>query len=135
LVKRVANAANGHPVQFTQIMEHQGALRVHWMTRSSLPKPVELALDEVVARAEARSACTCSNCGAQGRLFSDGARLFTACTTHRGAISVPSVRGFHDVYLVRAFLGGKSVLVSCRYDWASDAFVEFSPAPLEIAED
>jgi len=135
LVKRVANAASGYPVQFTQIIEYQGSLRVQWMTRSSLPKPIELALEEAVARAEARSACTCSNCGAQGRLFSDGARLFTACATHRRGISVPSVRGFHDVYLVRAIVGGKSALVSRHYDRATDAFVDFSPAPLESAED
>lgn len=124
LVERVADVSNGYPVQFTQIAEYQGSLRVHWTARSDLPKSVEVALAEVVARAEARSACTCSDCGAAGRLFSDGVQLFTACKIHQRGISVPAVRGFHDVYLIRALHGEKSTLVSRRYDRASDTFVE-----------
>jgi hypothetical protein len=124
LVKRVASVSSHYPVQFTQIAEYQGSLRVHWTARSELPKTVEVALAEVVARAEARSACTCSDCGAAGRLFSDGVHLFTACNIHQRGISVPAVRGFHDVYLIRALHGEKSSLVSRRYDRASDTFVE-----------
>jgi hypothetical protein len=38
LAERVSRAAKGYSVHFTQILEQHGALRIHWASRSDLPR-------------------------------------------------------------------------------------------------
>jgi hypothetical protein len=85
---------------------------------------VELAIAEAIGLAEARSICTCAECGEEGRLFSNGFRLFTACEKHATGIPIPALRAVQDVYVVRAMVQGRQRLVQRRYDRASDTFVE-----------
>jgi hypothetical protein len=88
LTERVAAASKGSAVQFTQILEQHGALRIHWTSRSELPQEVELAIEKAVGLAEARSVCTCVHCGAEGRLFASDFLLFPACKIHERGIPV-----------------------------------------------
>jgi len=136
LVDRVFDAVQGcYPVYFTHILEQHGVLRVHWTSPADLPTDIEFAIQEAIALAEARSASTCAVCGEEGRLFSHGSRLFTACPTHALGISVPLPRGFHNTYVGRAIVGGRSALVSRRYDWASDSFVDLQQESERLLSD
>lgn len=127
LVERVSAASSGYPVHFTRIQEEYGVLRVHWRARAEPPIQVERAIDEAVALASARSACTCGTCGAQGRLFASDFLLFPACKVHQRGTPVPVISGFHDVFLRQGIVRERSALVHVRYDWASDAFVHVPP--------
>ena len=59
-----------------QIKEKYGTLRLYW--RGCLLKEAEAKVEEAIDLAEARSACTCELCGAEGRLHSRGDWLATA---------------------------------------------------------
>ena len=124
LAERVSEAGRHRNVRFTQILEQRAMLHIHWSSQSDLPMDVELAIAEAIGLAEARSICTCAECGEEGRLFSNGFRLFTACEKHATGIPIPTVAGVHDVYVVRAMVGGRQSLVQRRYHRPSDAFVE-----------
>jgi hypothetical protein len=132
LAERIAKASKGLSVQFTQLLELRGMLRVHWTSESKLPQRVELSIEEAVALAEARSVCTCIDCGAEGRAFASDFLIFPACKVHERGAPVPVISGFRDVYVRRAIVGGRSVLVHCRYDWTLDAFVDLRPEPVPL---
>lgn len=102
-------------------------LRIHWTSRTELPQRVALKIEEAVGLAEARSLCTCIDCGAEGRLFASNFLLFPACKAHQRGTPVPVISGFHDVFLRRGIVRERSVLVHVRYDWASDAFIHVPP--------
>jgi hypothetical protein len=127
LAERVAASATTSAVHFTHIVAEHGALRVHWTSTSELPQRMALQIEEAVALAEARSLCTCMDCGAEGRLFASDFLLFPACKAHQRGAPVPVISGFHDVFLRRGIVRDRSVLVSVRYDWPSDAFVDIPP--------
>lgn len=124
LVDRVSEATNGYHVIFTQIAEEHGILRICWTTHSELPRRVEFAIEQAIALASARSACTCMECGEEGRLFCSGYRLVVACDVHQSGIPVPVVQSFRANYLVRAIVNGRSQLVCSRYDRSSDSFID-----------
>lgn len=135
LVERVSEAGHDRGVRFTQIREQHAMLHIQWSSQSELPTEVELAIAEAIGLAEARSICTCAECGEEGRLFSDGFRLFTACEGHATGIPIPTLPGVHDVCIVRAMVEGRQRLVQRRYDRASDAFVELPAEPVPTRED
>jgi hypothetical protein len=130
LVERVAAASNDGTVYFTHIVSEHGILRVHWNSRSELAQRVALRIEEAVGLAEARSACTCVDCGAEGRLYASDFLIFPACDDHQRGTPVPLVAGFHDVYLRRGVVRERPALVQVRYDWPSDAFVDAPPENL-----
>ena len=124
-VERVSSATRGYPVQFTQISQEFGTLRIYWAAEANLPKPVEYAVEAAIALGEARSACSCATCGATGRLFSAGGLLLPACPTHARGKALPAPRGFKNVYLVREFVRDDVSAIACRrYDRTRDAFIE-----------
>jgi hypothetical protein len=125
LVERVSVAAAGHRFHFTQIWECHGVLRVHWRAESGIPAEVD-----AIALAEARSACSCSQCGAAGVLFSSDTRLITLCPEHAAGIPVPVASGLENVHVVREVIGTKSAIVVRRYDRALDAFVSVSASTI-----
>jgi hypothetical protein len=137
LVQRVAAvAAVGHSVHFTQISEKCGALRVHWTTETGLPERLEGTIEHAIAIAEARSECTCATCGAEGRLFSSGGWLLTACPQHARGVPVPVRPGMENLHLVRGFAGDDIRIITCRrYDRSSDRFVDVDPRAVGIEED
>ena len=132
---RIENALdNGDSVKITEIKEKHGTLRIYWSGR--LPSEAEAKVDEVVDLAKARSACTCEICGAEGRLYSRGGWLATACREHARGEPTPVRPGFENLHVVRRFgAGGLQTVVSCRrYDRATDAFVDVDPGSLGIEE-
>jgi hypothetical protein len=128
LVERVAAASNDGTVYFTHMIAEHGGLRVHWSSRTELPQRIALDIEEAVALAEARSMSTCTKCGAEGRLFTSDFRIAPACKAHEDGAPVPTISGFHDVFVKRGIVRSRPALMHVRYDWTSDTFIQ---APAE----
>jgi hypothetical protein len=128
LVQRVAVAAVGYPVHFSEISEKYGALRVYWAAEARLPERMERTIEHAVALAEARSQCTCASCGAEGRLVSSGGWLFTACSQHARGAPVPVQWGMENLHIVRG--SGDGIITCQRYDRANDRLVDVDPRDL-----
>jgi hypothetical protein len=93
-------------------------------------------VEEAIALAEARSACTCELCGKPGRLYSRGGWLATACSQHARGEPVPVRPGFENLVIVRSFgVAGQQTVTCRRYDCETDAFVDVDPASLGIEEE
>ena len=133
-IAEVLSATTSGSVTVVEIKSKYATLRVYW-TGTGLTKPSEDAIAEVIALAEARSACTCETCGDAGVLHQVGGQLLTACGKHALGKPVPVPGGWENVHLVRGTRGGKTALLVCRrYVRASDAFVDVDPAALGIDE-
>jgi hypothetical protein len=128
LLKRVSTAAAGYPIYFVQLCEEHGRLRIQWRAEATLPKHVEHAIEEAIARAEARSTCSCATCGAKGRLFVTGGRLITACVCHARGVPVPVYTGMEDLHLLRKRINGSSTITCVRYDFDHDQFSDIDPS-------
>lgn len=130
MVARVSEAAKGHPVQFCEISERCGRLRIYWRSESALPKGVERCIEDAIALGEARSACSCATYGAEGRQFlTSGGRLLPLCSEHARGEPMPARPGSENVHLVRAFIGEKMQLIALRrYDRDHDRFIDVSPS-------
>jgi hypothetical protein len=137
-VGRIATAVAAAPsgsVGIDQVKEKFGALRLYWHGRNNLPEETCAAVEEAIYLAEARSACTCETCGAEGRLFKHGGQLLTACDTHAKGNAVHGRPGRENVHIVRTVKDGKLIIVSCRrYVRETDSFVDVPPAELGIKE-
>jgi hypothetical protein len=130
---RAAVQADGGSFKATQIKEKFGSLRFYWDGALS-PEAVAL-VEEAVDLAEARSACTCEICGAEGRLHYRGGWLATACAEHARGEPVPVRPGCENVHVVRQVVEGRVRIISCRrYDRDADAFVDVDPDSLGIEE-
>lgn len=123
LTARVSRSVRGYPVYFTRILAQHGRLQVQWASDSVVPKRLQLEIDEAVALADARSACTCARCGGVGRMYAHGTRLLTVCPRHAHGIPVPTFGGVEDLHVVKVV--GKAI-VCRRYDRDSDAFLQIS---------
>jgi hypothetical protein len=131
MVERMSAAATHYRVHFAQISEGYGTLRVYWRAEAALPTHVERAIEELIALAEARSACTCTTCGAEGRLFSSKGWLLTACAEHARGKAVPTQPGLENMHIVRGRVGEDMRICTCRrYDRTLDAFVHVDPCSL-----
>jgi hypothetical protein len=137
-VGRIATAVAGAPsgsVLITQIKEKFGALRLYWHGRNNLPEATCAAVEEAIHLAEARSACTCEQCGEPGRLYKRGGQLLTACDTHARGETVKIQPRRENIHIVRALKDGKLTIASCRrYVRQTDSFVDVPPAELGIKE-
>jgi hypothetical protein len=127
LVERVSATAAGHPMLFIQILERHGRLRVYWRAEANLPKRLEHVIEEAIARAEARSACSCAACGARAHLYSSGGRLIPACTDHARGVPVPVRTATDGLYIFRRRVNDSSTIACVRYDWDHDQFVDLDP--------
>jgi hypothetical protein len=124
----------GDSIQVEQIKEKYGTLRFYW-TGSGISESTKLQIEEAVALAFARSACTCEVCGRQGRLHSRKGWLSTSCAEHAKGEPVPVRRGLENLYIVRTWgsAGAAAARVSCRrYIRATDTFVDVDPKSLGI---
>jgi Calcineurin-like phosphoesterase len=116
-----------------QIKEKFGTLRFYWSGDLSLE--AEAKVEEAIALAQARSACTCEICGAEGRLYSRGGWRATACAKHAKGEAVPIKSGFENLRFVRGMVEGRIRIILCRrYDRAADTFVDMDPKSLGIEE-
>lgn len=127
LVERVSAAATGYPVQFTQIRDVHGRLAIHWKAEALLPKHIETTIEEAIALATARSACTCMACGAKARLFSSGGRLIPACPDHAQGVPVPVRTAMDGLHVFQRRIDDFSAIVCVRYDFDNDQFVDVGP--------
>ena len=116
-----------------QMKEKFGALRFYWS--GHLPEAAKAEVDETIALATARSACTCEICGAEGRLYNRDGWLATACPEHAKGELEPVRPGFENIHVVRTFGAGRFPIVSCRrYIRETDCFVDVDPKSLGIEE-
>ena len=137
-IGRIATAVAAAPtgsVGIDQIKEKFGTLRLYWHGCNNLTETTCAAVGEAVHLAEARSACTCETCGAEGRLYKSGGWLLTACEQHAKGNAVEVRPGRENVHIVRTLKDGKLSIVSCRrYVRETDSFVDVPPAELGIKE-
>jgi hypothetical protein len=128
---RITKALQAEPpeagVSIVQIKEKFGTLRFHYHARSVSDHALA-AIDEAVELAEARSACTCEQCGDEGGLHLRGDWYATCCGAHAQGEPVPAKLGWENIRIVQTIDDGKLAVTSChRYDRSRDRFV---PAPL-----
>jgi hypothetical protein len=125
--------AEGGVLRVLQIKEKFGALRFYWS--GDLPDAAKAKVDEAIALAAARSACTCEICGAEGRLYNRDGWLATACPEHAKGELKPIRPGFENIHIVRTFGPGRFPIVSCRrYIRETDSFVDVDPKSLGVEE-
>ena len=128
-----AALAEGGALRVLQIKEKFGALRFYWS--GDMPDAAKAKVDEAIALAAARSACTCEICGAEGRLYNRDGWLATACPEHAKGELKPIRPGFEKIHIVRTFGAGRFPIVSCRrYIRETDCFVDVDPKSLGIEE-
>jgi hypothetical protein len=128
-----AALAEGGALRVLQIKEKFGALRFYWS--GDLPDAAKAKVDEAIALAVARSACTCEICGAEGRLYNRDGWLATACREHAKGELKPIRPGFENIHIVRTFGPGRFPIVSCRrYIRETDSFVDVDPKSLGLEE-
>jgi hypothetical protein len=136
-VGRIADtlaAAPSSSVTVVQVKEKFGTLRLYWHGKD-LSTVAEHAIEDAVAKAEARSACSCETCGEEGVLYRVGGQLVTACSEHAKGALVPVEPGWENLHLLRGYRDGKIEIIVCRrYDRASDTFVDVDPKSLGIEE-
>jgi hypothetical protein len=113
--------------RFEQIKEHNGMLRVYWSGRLSARS--EAHVRGAIDLAEARSQCFCDLCGAEGRLYRDGAVFATRCGHHAKGERIPVRPELHNHHLTQKMtIGRQWTVVIRRYDPQVDAFVDPDPA-------
>jgi hypothetical protein len=133
-VADVIGATSGASVTIVQIKEKYATLRMY-SHGAGLTKAAENAIADAIARAEARSACTCETCGDAGVLHQVGGQLLTTCAMHAKGAPVPVEPGWENIHLIRGPRDGKaSILVCRRYIRETDEFVEVDPSSLGIEE-
>jgi hypothetical protein len=134
---RLAEAAadeNGGHIRIARMENDRGAMLVDWQAtapRSEFAKEIA----EIVARASARSACTCETCGRAGRRYRSGDWTIAACPIHmtRGAVEV--MPNWPTIRIARGFVGGRSQITTCEvYDRERDRFVVARPIDLGIED-
>jgi hypothetical protein len=134
-VERIAKASKSgqSPVRIVQVKEKYGTLRVYTDRIDDIATAA--AVDEAIALASARSACTCEVCGAEGRLHERGDVFATACDEHAMGAPVDVRPGWENIYITRALRDGRVRIVTCRrYNRSADAFVDVPPFALGIKE-
>jgi hypothetical protein len=108
------------------IKEKLATLRFFW--RGNLSTEAEAKIVEAVTLAEARSACTCSQCGEEGRLYRAGGLLMTRCSLHAKGQPAELTAGLENVHIVRRIVAGQFWGVTCsRYVRATDTLIDLLP--------
>ena len=136
LIERIAARAPRGSHRIDLIGEKHGWLVLGVQrVQAGLDSDILAAVDEAVALAEARSACTCQICGESGVMRDDHGWLATLCDGHARGEPVPVRRGWENIELVIAMTGGHPRASRARrYDRRSDSFVEVDPSTLETEE-
>ena len=128
-----AALVEGGTLKVLQIKEKFGTLRFYWC--GDMSDTAKAKVEEAIALAVARSACTCEICGAEGRLYNRDRWLATACPEHAKGELKPNRPGFENIHIVRTFGPGRFPIVSCRrYIRETDSLVDVDPKSLGIEE-
>jgi len=94
-----AIAESGGWLRVLQIEEKYGTLRFYW--RGELSDESRTKVEEAIALAEARSACTCEKCGEEGRLYRHGRMWMTRCPAHAKGDPVRIEGGLESFHVIR----------------------------------
>jgi hypothetical protein len=124
--------AEGGAFNVFQIKEKFGALRFYWYGEVS--PETRSRINEAIALAEARSACTCETCGEPGRLYQTSGCYKTACSAHADVEPVPVRAGRENVHVSYRFVDGKRVVRARRYIRETDSFVDVDPSSVPPEE-
>jgi hypothetical protein len=125
--------AEGGTFRVLQVKEKDGTLRLYW--RGELSDQAEANVNDAIDLAMARSACTCSKCGDEGRLYRSGSNLLTRCAVHAVGRLVDIKPGLENIHIVyRTVHDGTRVVTCSRYDRAADAFVDIPPDYLRTCQ-
>jgi len=125
-----AIAESGGSLRVLQIEEKFGTLRFYWL--GELSDESRTKVEEAIALAEARSACTCEKCGEEGRLYRHGGMWTTRCPVHAKGEPVRIEAGLESFHVIRLIELHDMRVFFCRgYDRAADAFVAAPPIALE----
>ena len=119
---RIEAALAGGTFRALQIKEKFATLRFYWEGKVSAEAKARIT--EAIELAEARSACTCEECGEEGGLHLDGGLYLTRCAAHAKGRPVPSEPGRENVHLVRIATPDGFRSVRRRYDRLTDSFVD-----------
>jgi hypothetical protein len=130
---RAAVQANGGSFKATQIKEKYATLRFYW--EGVLSSEADAQVDEIIDRAEARSACTCEVCGEEGRLYQSGCWMMTRCALHAEGHAVVIEPSFENVHVKERIVGQRREIICRRYDRKTDSFVDVDPRALGIEEE
>lgn len=130
---RIEAALAGGTFRASQIKETFAGLRFFWEGEVSAESMAKI--NEAVALAEARSACTCEQCGEEGRLYRHGGIYTTRCSAHAKGRLVAAERGRENVHLVRTATPDGFRRVPRRYDRATDSFVDVESGAPGIQEE
>jgi hypothetical protein len=124
-VRIEAALREGETVRIQQIKEKFAGLRCY--RRGDVSPDTTAMINEAIALAEARSACTCEQCGEEGRLHNDAGFYMTRCAAHAKGAPVPARPGQENVHLVRLPTSGGFRIAARRYDRETDSFVDVMP--------
>jgi hypothetical protein len=125
-----AIAEGGDWLRILEIQERYGTLRFSW--RGELSDESRRKIEEAIALAEARSACTCEECGEAGRLHRHGGMWTTRCPAHAKGEPVRIEAGLESFHVIRVVdLHDMRVFFCRHYDRVNDAFVDIPPEARE----
>jgi hypothetical protein len=131
-VRIEAALGEGETIRFSQIKEKFAGLRVYW--RGDVSPETAAKINLAIALAEARSVCTCEECGEVGQLYRHVGRYQTLCEAHAKGTSVPAEPGGENVHIVRAATRDGFRVTPRRYDRETDRFIDGPPSSPEIEE-
>jgi hypothetical protein len=135
LVQRLASIVQARPVAIVRIFENCGSLRVDTWADNAVDHALLADMDYAIALAEARSACTCEQCGREGQLYCAGAMRTTRCAQHAVGDVMPVRPGLERVHLVRKLVGGRPGPIGAgRYDPVNDTFIDVDPSTLNFED-
>jgi hypothetical protein len=133
-VLRIAAAAPDGGVTIEQIKSKYATARIYYGTTAAVGPDARAAIEEAIALAEARSACTCETCGREGFLYQAGGWLLTACLEHARGEPVPVPPAYENLHVTRsATAGWPNAVTTCRrYVRPSDSFVDVDPSSVGL---
>lgn len=130
---RAVVQVDGGSFKATQVKEKYATLRFYW--EGAFSPEADAKVEEIIDLAEARSACTCEQCGKPGRLFNRGGWLMTACDEHGKGEPVAERRDFEEIHVVYHIVDGQPVAFGRRYDRSTDSFVYVHPRSFQSEEE
>jgi hypothetical protein len=115
----------GETIRILEIKEKFAGLRCYW--RGDVLPETAAQINEAIALAEARSECTCEECGEKGQAYRHDGVYMTRCAAHAKGTLLQAEPGRENVHIVRRVTADGFRIAPRRYDRASDSFVDALP--------
>ncbi len=125
--------ADGDRFAFVCLGQKFGTLRLSWA--GTLWDESYARIEQAIALAEARSACTCEQCGEEGCLYRHEGVWMTRCPPDAKGEPVRIEAGLESFHVIRVTELRDMRVFFCRpYDRAAVAFAGIPPGDSEIQE-